>query len=329
MQREIYNMNISRIKITLNNMKQTLLLLLLFATMSVCAQPQGAGGFQMPENNATYKDLNYANDELEAHQLDIYLPQQEREKYKVIIAIYGSAWFGNNMKLMTFMSIGQPLVDAGFAVVCINHRSSGDAKYPAQINDVKAAIRFVRAHAVEYKLDTSFIGITGFSSGGHLASMAGVTNGMKERTVGNTTIDIEGQVGNCLEASSTVDAVVDWFGPVDMARMENCETVKDEKSPEAALIGGAPADNPDMVSLISPITYVTPEGPRFLVFHGEADDVVPHCQGVYFSETLKKAGRLEAFYSVPEGKHGPVTFNEQTFASMVSFFLKEAEASDR
>ena len=304
----------------------------LFSTLTLClamtamAQPQGFGGFQMPQNNATFKDLNYAGDDLEAHTLDIYLPETAQDKYPVIVAIYGSAWFSNNMKVITFMSVGKPLVDAGFAVVSINHRSSGDAKFPAQIHDVKAAIRFVRANADKYKLDTSFIGITGFSSGGHLSSLAGVTNDMKTRTVGSTTVDLEGTVGGNLEFSSSVDAVVDWFGPVDMAHMENCETVKDEKSPEAALIGGAPADNPDLIALISPITYDNPKCPRFLVFHGEADNVVPHCQGVNFSEKLKQAGRLDAFVSVPDGQHGPVTFNEQTFKQMTDFFVKECKA---
>ena len=305
---------------------------MLCLAMTATAQPQGGfPGFQMPENNATFKDVNYAGDDLEAHRLDIYLPSANTQQpmanttYKVIVAIYGSAWFSNNMKQMTYMSMGKPLTDAGFAVVCINHRSSGDAKFPAQIQDVKAALRFIRAHAAEYKLDTSFIGITGFSSGGHLSSLAGVTNGMKERTVGQTTVDLEGTVGGNQEFPSTVDAVVDWFGPVDMAHMENCETVKDGNSPEAALMGCAPADNPDLVALISPITYVSENNPRFLVFHGDADNVVPHCQGVNFSEALKKAGRLEAFVSVPNGQHGPVTFNDDTFKQMTDFFLKEAD----
>ena len=280
--------------------------------------------FGMPTTNPDWKDINYAGDDMEAHRLDIYLPKTNQEKYKVIIAIYGSAWFSNNMKGATYFSIGKPLTDAGFAVVCINHRSSADAKFPAQIHDVKAAIRFVRAHAKEYKFDTSFIGITGFSSGGHLSSLAGVTNDMKTRKVGQTTIDIEGNVGGNLNCSSRVDAGVDWFGPVDMARMENCQTVKDEKSPEAALMGCTPANNPDLVALISPITYVNEKCPRFLVFHGDADNVVPHCQSEYFSEALKKVGCLENFVTVPNGQHGPITFNENTFKQMTDFFLKEA-----
>ncbi len=317
----MFNVQSSKFK----KMKKSIIsfVLLLMATI-VMAQPQGFGGFKMPETNATYKNINYAGDSLEAHTMDIYLPETGQQSYKVIVAIYGSAWFSNNMKAMTYLSIGKPLVDAGFAVVCINHRSSADAKFPAQIHDVKAALRFLRAHYQEYKLDPTFFGITGFSSGGHLASLAGVTNNMERRTEGSTTIDIEGTVGNCTGYSSRVDAVVDWFGPVDMAHMNKCETCNDEKSPEAALIGGAPADMPDMVSLISPITYVTTMGPRFLVIHGEADNVVPHCQSVNFSNELKACHRLDDFISVPNGQHGPVTFNENTFSKMVEFFKKEA-----
>ena len=295
---------------------------MLCITLMTWAQPQE--GFPMPVNNATFKDVNYAGDNMEAHRLDIYLPETGQDRYKVIVVIYGSAWFSNNMKGTAYAALGKVLTDAGFAVVCINHRSSSEAKFPAQIHDVKAALRFIRAHAEEYHLDTSFVGITGFSSGGHLSSLAGVTNGMKKRTVGNTTIDIEGTEGGNLAYSSNVDAVVDWFGPVDMAHMENCETVKDAHSPEAALIGGAPADYPDLVALISPITYVCDHNPRFLVIHGDADNVVPQCQSIRFSEALKQAGRLEAFIDVPNGQHGPVTFNEQTFKQMTDFFLRES-----
>lgn len=278
-----------------------------------------------PGAEPTWKDINYAGDDMEAHRLDIYLPKTQQDRYKVIVIIYGSAWFANNAKGMAYMSIGKPLTDAGFAVVSINHRSSGDAKYPAQINDVKGALRFIRANAGKYKLDTSFVGITGFSSGGHLSSMAGVTNGLKTRTIGEKTIDIEGTVGGNEKCSSEVDAVVDWFGPVDMTRMNNCDTVNDDKSPEAALIGGNPADNMDMIQLCSPYFYVSKTTAPFLVIHGNADTVVPYCQSVNFSEELKSQGKLTDFITVPEGQHGPVTFNEDTFKKMTDFFKKEAK----
>lgn len=295
-----------------------IMFLLLCVTMAVMAQPKAP---KMPENTATFKDINYAGDDAEAHRLDIYLPEKGKGPYKVVVIIYGSAWFSNNSKQFAYLSMGKPLTDAGFAVVSINHRSSNEAKFPAQVHDVKAAIRYIRAHAKEYQLDTSFVGIAGYSSGGHLSSMAGVTNGMKHRTVGHTTVDLEGTVGHCLDQSSRVDAVVDWFGPVDMSRMENCETVKDAKSPEAVFIGCAPADNPDLVALSSPITYVTPQCPRFLVIHGDADPVVPYCQSVFFSEELEKAGVLKQFVTVSGGQHGPVTFNDNTFRQMTDFFL--------
>src|SRR5574344_2633749 len=160
--------------------------------LGMSAQP---GGFGQSSVKPDFQNLNYAGDNLEAHQLDIYLPKIGLNKYKVVVISYGSAWFSNNAKGMAFSSLGKPLVDAGFAVVSINHRSSADAKFPAQINDVKAAIRFIRGNADKYGLDTSFIGITGFSSGGHLSAMAGTSNGVKTKTEGKVTVDIEGNLG--------------------------------------------------------------------------------------------------------------------------------------
>lgn len=270
-------------------------------------------------------NLNYAGDDKEYHNLDIYLPNLVKPTYKAIIVIYGSAWFGNNLKQFAYNALGKQLLEGGFAVIAINHRASSDAAYPAQINDVKAAIRFVRANADKYKIDASFIGITGFSSGGHLASLAGTTNFVKEYTVNKTTVDIEGKVGNDTLVSSAVNAVVDWFGPIDMTLMDECKKPKVGNSPEAALIRGNPADNLDMIALLNPITFIDETDPQFIVIHGESDNVVPHCQSELFAKALKEKGLLTEFISVPEGQHGPITFNESTFKKMTDFFLKEAE----
>lgn len=305
-------------------MRKSIITLVMGLIMASTALAQGPNPFGNPPVKPDMADLNYAGDSIEAHNLDIYIPKDGKDRHKLIVIIYGSAWFGNNFKQMAYMSLGQALTDAGFTVASINHRASGDAHYPAQINDVKGAIRYLRANADALGIDTTFVGITGFSSGGHLSAMAGVTNGIKTRTVGSTTIDIEGNVGGNLAHSSDVDAVVDWFGPVDMARMENCSTVKDASSPEAALIGGAPAEMPDMVALISPITYVGPATAPTLVIHGTTDNVVPFCQSVYFSEELEKAGKLEKLIPVENGQHGPVTFNPDTFKAMVDFFTAQA-----
>lgn len=274
---------------------------------------------------AQWTDIDYVGDNIEGHKLDIYLPAGAAGKSKVVIVIYGSAWFSNNMKGMTGKMMGAQLLEKGFAVVAINHRSSADAKYPAQINDVKAAIRFLRGNAKKYKLDVSFIGITGFSSGGHLSSLAGTTNGVKTYTVGNTTVDIEGNLGQFTDFSSNVDAVVDWFGPIDMTRMKDCNTTNGADSPEAALIGGAPADNLDMLALLNPMTFIDKKDPKFIVIHGDADTVVPYCQSVYFSQELKDNGLLEEFVTVHDGQHGAVTFNDNTFSLMADFFAKQAK----
>ena len=272
-----------------------------------------------------FLNRNYADDGKEYHNLDIHLPSVEKPAYKAIVVIYGSAWFANNMKQMAFGTMGKQLLESGFAVVAINHRSSSDAAYPAQINDVKAAIRFLRGNADKYKIDASFIGITGFSSGGHLASLAGTSNDVKEFTVNTKTVNVEGNVGSYTSQSSSVQAVVDWFGPIDMALMDNCKGPKDASSPEAALIRGNPADNLDMIALLNPITYIDKTDPQFIVIHGDADTVVPHCQSELFSKALKEKGLLTEFISVPEGQHGPITFNEGTFKKMTDFFLKEAD----
>ncbi|MEZ3522060.1 alpha/beta hydrolase [Muribaculum sp. NM65_B17] len=295
--------------------KQLATLLLLVGAMTIQAQ-------QPVESQ--WLDIDYVGDNIEGHKLDIYLPSVKKDSYPAVVLIYGSAWFANNAKKMAFDSMGKQLLDAGFAVVSINHRASVEAKYPAQIQDVKAAVRYVRANADKYKIDPSFIGITGFSSGGHLSSLAGTTNGVKTMTSGDVTVDIEGNLGDYTSASSDVNAVVDWFGPIDMSRMENCNTTKGADSPEAMLIGGAPADNLDMIKLLNPMTYIDANDPKFIVIHGDADPVVPYCQSEYFADALKKNGNLVEFITVPEGQHGPVTFNEGTFKKMTDFFVEQA-----
>lgn len=298
-------------------MKRTVLALVLTVFSFVTCFGQNSG--------RQWLNQNYADDEKEYHNLDIHLPATEKPAYKAIIVIYGSAWFGNNLKQTAFETIGKHLLESGFAVIAINHRASSDAAYPSQINDVKAAIRFIRANAVKYKIDASFIGITGYSSGGHLASLAGTSNTVKEFTVGKKTVDIEGNIGNYTSVSSSVNAVVDWFGPIDMALMNECKKPKDKNSPEAALIKGNPADNLDMIALLNPVTFIDKTDPQFIIIHGEADNVVPFCQSELFAKALKEKGLLTEFISVPEGQHGPVTFNESTFKKMTDFFLKEAE----
>jgi len=295
-------------------MKKTITTLACFAS-SLCFGQQ---------YSQKYSDVNYANDGQGYHNLDIYLPKASQSKYPVVVYIYGSAWYNNNGKSADMSTVGAALLNAGFAVVTPNHRSSSDAKFPAQSHDIKAVIRFIRGTAQQYKFDTSFIASSGSSSGGHLASLMGTTNGVKNYTVGTTTMDLEGNLGNYDNFSSKVDAVVDFFGPIDFTRMENCNTYKGADSPEAAIIGGAPAQNVDKAKLLSPITYVDPTDPPILIFHGGQDNVVPYCQSQFFYDKFQSVGVVSEYVFVSNGQHGPNVNNTQTnLQKMVDFLTKQ------
>ena len=308
-------------------MKKTILSTILLCLGSLAmAQPAGGfGGFQVPEvkleTSQQWKDVNYAGDDQAFHTCDIYLPKQEKESYPVVIHIYGSAWFSNSSKGMADLgTIVKALLDAGYAVVCPNHRSSMDAKWPAQINDIRAVIRFVRGEAAKYKFDTSFIATSGFSSGGHLSSTAATTSGMKTAKVGTVEIDLEGSLGAYTSESSTVNAACDWSGPVDLTTMDCGDHMQmGDNSPEDVLLNSKLDKEPDKYLSLSATNYVDPDDPPVIIFHGEKDNVVPCCQGKKFFELLKAAGvKTEATF-VPEGGHDMGMYSEENLQKMVSF----------
>ena len=291
------------------------------------AQPAGGfGGFQVPqvklETSQEWKDVNYAGDGQAFHNCDIYLPKKEAESYPVVIHIYGSAWFSNNSKGMADLgTIVKSLLDAGYAVVCPNHRSSMDAKWPAQIHDIRAVIRFVRGEAKKYKFDTSFIATSGFSSGGHLSSTAATTSGLKQTKVGTVDIDLEGTVGNYLNESSAVDAACDWSGPVDLTAMDCGEHMQmGNDSPEDVLLASKLAQEPDKYLSLSAVNYIDSNDPPVIIFHGDKDNVVPNCQGKKFFELLKAAGvKTEATFPAEGGHGGPQMYTEENLKKMVHF----------
>ena len=278
----------------------------------------------------SWKDLNYAGDTKVYHMLDIYIPEVEKPTFPVVIEIYGSAWLSDNLKGIDLPTLGKALLDAGFAVVMPNHRSSMDAKFPAQINDIKAVIRFIRANADKYQIDTSFIGITGYSSGGHLAALAGTSGLVKQYSVDSTTEDLEGNVGQYLIYSSSVDAVVDWFGPTDFLVMDSCGSSivhNSDNSPESNLIGGPIQNNKDKCVLANPVTYIDTNDPPILILHGDADPLVPHCESEMLFNALQKASVSSQFVLVPNGRHGPGLFIDKYFKMMTDFFIKKSEVT--
>ena len=311
-------------------MKKVLLstILMGFAVFA-SAQPQGGfggfGGFQRPqiklETSQEWKDVNYAGDDQAYHTCDIYLPKKEAASYPVVIHIYGSAWFSNNSKGAADLgTIVKALLDAGYAVVCPNHRSSGDAKWPAQIHDIRAVIRFVRGEAKKYKFDPSFVATSGFSSGGHLSSTAATTSGLKQTKVGTYDIDLEGNLGNYLKESSAVNAACDWSGPVDLTKMDCGPGMSmGANSPEDVLLDSKLDKEPDKYRSLSATYYVNKNNPPIIIFHGEKDNVVPCCQGKMFYEKLVEAGvKTEATFE-PEGGHGMGMYSEENLQKMVNF----------
>lgn len=311
-------------------MKSYLKGLALCATMmsatAIFAQPAGGfGGFQQQaklETSKEWKDVDYVGDGQAYHTCDIYLPKEGKAAYPVVVHIYGSAWFSNNSKGTADLgTIVKALLDAGYAVVCPNHRSSGDAQWPAQINDIKAVIRFVRGEAKKYQFDPSFVATSGFSSGGHLSSMCGTTNGVKVAKVGKERVDIEGALGKYTKESSAVNAACDWSGPVDLTSMDCGDHMKfGASSPEDILLGGTTLESaPDKYLGLSATNYVDKKDAPIIIFHGEKDNVVPCCQGKKFYELLQAAGvKTEATF-VPEGGHGQGMYAPENLQKMVRF----------
>ncbi|MBQ8050922.1 MAG: endo-1,4-beta-xylanase [Bacteroidaceae bacterium] len=298
----------------------------LWLSMAAVAQPEGGfGGFQIPkvnlETSQEWKDVNYADDGLAQHTCDIYLPKAVKERYPVVVHIYGSAWFNNNGKGMADLgTIVKALLDAGYAVVCPNHRASTEARWPAQLHDIKAVVRFVRGEADKYHFDPSFVATSGFSSGGHLASTMATTSGTRQAQVGTVNIDLEGSVGKYLDKSSAVQAACDWSGPIDLTAMDCGEHMTmGDNSPEDILLGSKLDKEPDKYLSLSATTYVDQKDPAVIIFHGEKDNVVPVCQGRKFYDVLKGAGvRTEATF-VPEGGHGMGMYGEENLEKMVRF----------
>lgn len=307
-------------------MKKTILAALFLLSGMTASAQFGFGGFQMPqvelECSEKFIDVNYAGDDQAYHNLDIYLPKTDAKKFPVVVHIYGSAWFSNSSKGMADLgTIVNALLKAGYAVVCPNHRSSSDAKFPAQINDIKAVIRFIRGNADKYKFDTSFIATSGFSSGGHLSTLTATSGNVKSPVkVGNLEVDLEGKVGNYLKESSAVNACCDWSGPIDMFKMNCDEPRKWGGTPEEALVGHDYEDQyANNFKSISAITYIDKNDPPTIIFHGTDDNVVPCCQGQELYDELTKVGVKSSVTIVPGGGHGFNMYGDDNLKKMVDF----------
>ncbi len=233
-------------------------------------------------------DIPYAN-QSPAQKLDLYLPDDMAGLFPVIVSIHGGAFMGCDKSDMQVM----PMLDGlkrGYAVIAVNYRLSWEAEFPALIQDVKAAIRWIRANASRYELDPQRIAAWGGSAGAYLASMLGTSAGIPELE------DLS--LGNP-EQPCNVQAVVAWYGPTDFLKMDEQLAVnglcpqEDQShngvnSPESLLLGQKITEIPERVKAANPETYIRPGAPPFFLQHGTKDCVVPVQQSMNFAAKLSK-----------------------------------------
>ena len=261
----------------------------------------------LPEGVRLLQDLQYVEGGHERNRLDLYLPEKAEDRLPLVVWIHGGAWRGGSKEGCPAV----PLAAKGYAVASINYRFSQHAVFPAQIEDCKAAIRWLRANAAKYRLDPNRIGVWGASAGGHLVALLGTTADVKE---------LEGQGGN-LDQSSRVQCVVDWFGPTELTTMG--EQGDKPGSPVALLIGGPAPENKERARNASPLTYVNKDAAPFLVMHGDKDNIVPLRQSELLAEALKKVGAEVTLHVVEENGHGGPGFNTREIWKLIEdFFAK-------
>jgi acetyl esterase/lipase len=219
---------------------------------------------RIPDDVAFIRDVYFGTGGRQPLYMDVLRPKaRSDEPLPVIIFIHGGGWIGGNKQLGVKWLI--PFAQAGYFCASIEYRLTSDAPFPAQIEDCKCAIRFIRAHAKELGVDPNRIGVWGSSAGGHLAALLGTTGDSGK---------FEGQ-GGWADQSSRVQAVCVWYGPSDLPRL-----IEKRQGPAPAfimrkLLGGPAGENLEKAREASPIVYVSEDDPPFLIMHGQRDRIVP------------------------------------------------------
>ena len=244
-------------------------------------------------------------------RLDLYLPSGVNRP-PLIVYVHGGAWRADSKESMPLAS----LVSHGFAVASVDYRLSPVAQFLAQIHDIKAAIRFLRAKQSDYGYDARAITISGSSAGGHLAGLVGVTNGNKQ---------LEGELGDYREQSSDVQAIVDYYGA------SNFFTILKQSTPHGIgvrvpalqlLLGAQPEDTPELAKLASPLFHVDRSDPPLLLLHGDQDPQMPINQAHQLEGIYEEMG-LDVYFDVVHGAaHGGDGFYARAHLDRAVAFLE-------
>ncbi len=260
----------------------------------------------LPPDIQFLPDLTYARTTGRPLTLDLYLHEQAPAPQPLIIFVHGGAW---RMGSKSDCDEALELLPAGFAVASVGYRLSQEAIFPAQIRDVKAAVRWLRAHAQEYNLDPDRFGAWGPSAGGHLVALLGLTANFKEWDHHGDHVEAAD-----FSISSAVQAVCDWYGPTDFLRMNDLPGLEDHNapdSPESLLVGAPIQEHPGLVAWANPINYIHPGAfaqpgplPPFLICHGDQDPVVIPLESHLLHDALEQAGCASTLVIVPGAGHG-------------------------
>ena len=254
--------------------------------------------------------LEFASVEGRSLQLDLHRP--EAEKPLLLVYVHGGAWRAGSRADVPVLG----LLRHGFAVASVDYRLSTEARFPAQIHDIKAAIRFLRAKAGELRIDTTRIAIVGSSAGGHLAALTGLTNGHAE---------LEGRVGEHPDSSSRIDAIVSYYGASNLQSIlgQSTEFGLGVRVPALKLLlGDVPEKKPTLAKLASPVAHLDAEDPPVLLLHGNADPQMPPAQSDEFKIACEKAGVAARLIILRGAKHGGEVFYDEVHLKLVAEFLR-------
>ncbi|WP_288338638.1 alpha/beta hydrolase [uncultured Sphingomonas sp.] len=240
---------------------------------------------QFPGGVKAYRDVVYQT--LPGYRpqiVDIYVPPA-KGPHPLILYIHGGGWVSGHTRhsgaLADFPKVLASLAGEGFVVASLEYRLSGEAKFPAQLQDANAALRFLRAHAADYGIDPTRVGVWGGSAGGHLAALTAVS-------CRDTGLDPAAANDGCVQAAVT------WYGVYDFRGMT---ATPDGNSAGKRLLGCEGTCPDDKLAAVSPVTHIGAKDPPFLLIHGEDDKVVPVAQSRLGEAALRKAGvKVEAIY---------------------------------
>ncbi len=257
-------------------------------------------------------ELEFAQVDDRSLKLDLYLPEKI-DAPGLVVWVHGGAWRKGTRKGVSIY----PLLEKGWAIASVDYRLSPEARFPAQMHDIKAAIRFLRAQQENYPYDATNIVIAGESAGGHLAALAGVTNHKAE---------LEGTLGDHLDQDSSIQAIVSYFGASNLMSILGQSTphgISVRGPALALLLGSLPQENETLAKLASPVFQVDPNDPPCLLIHGDQDHQMPINQSHELKGKYDALG-LDCVFEVNHGNaHGGKTFYNEERITLVDTFLRE------